>query len=344
MFKNKFSILATVLMASTASIANATTTKGLYVMGGAGANITQDQHNSSSFGASTGIHSKAGFDGFAGVGYGYGNGLRAEVEGYYGRSFATDSASGSSQSFGGFVNVLYDIDLKKHFNIDTFVTPYVGVGAGYLVNQYNMSTPVRQIHGTQGSFAYQGIVGASFDTGVPGLQATVDYRMVGQTMSGDSYSPEDSHFDHRFNHTFNVGLRYTFDSEEPKATEAVSYVPVVEPSRTYLVFFEWDKSDLGSTAKRIVANAANASTHIHTTTITVNGYSDNSTANPGPVGEKYNYELSVRRAKSVEAELIKDGVPEKYISIRGYGDNSPLVKTDANTREAQNRRVEIILK
>ena len=51
----------------------------------------------------------------------------------------------------------------------------------------------------------------------------------------------------------------------------------------------------------------------------------------------------MKRAKSVEAELIRNGVPASEIVIRGYGDTNPLVQTAPNTREPQNRRVEIIL-
>ena len=54
--------------------------------------------------------------------------------------------------------------------------------------------------------------------------------------------------------------------------------------------------------------------------------------------------LSLRRAQSVKAELIRDGVPAAAVDIHGYGEQKPLVPTGPNTREPQNRRVEIILK
>jgi len=82
---------------------------------------------------------------------------------------------------------------------------------------------------------------------------------------------------------------------------------------------------------------------VQTTRIEVNGYTDNSASHPGPRGERYNQGLSVRRADSVKAELIRDGVPSTAIDIHGYGESHPLVATGANTREPQNRRVEIIL-
>ena len=90
-------------------------------------------------------------------------------------------------------------------------------------------------------------------------------------------------------------------------------------------------------ARQIVAEAAQASTHVATTKIEVNGYTDLSGT------AAYNLKLSVRRAKSVEAELIKDGVSAGEIAIHGYGESDPLVPTAKGVREPQNRRVEIIL-
>ncbi|MFT8677993.1 OmpA family protein, partial [Gluconacetobacter sp.] len=127
--------------------------------------------------------------------------------------------------------------------------------------------------------------------------------------------------------------------------------PAVEPAapapaqtRTYLVFFDWDKSGLSDRARAIVSTAAQASTHTQTTRIEVNGYTDNSAAHPGPRGAHYNMALSLRRAQAVQAELIRDGVPGTAIDIHGFGEDHPLVPTGPNTREPQNRRVEIILK
>jgi iron complex outermembrane receptor protein len=111
----------------------------------------------------------------------------------------------------------------------------------------------------------------------------------------------------------------------------------VPPARTYLVFFDWDRADLTARARQIVAAAAQASTQLQTTIINVNGYTDLSGT------AAYNQRLSVRRAETVEAELVKDGVARSEITIHGYGESNPLVPTAKGVREPQNRRVEIIL-
>ncbi len=69
----------------------------------------------------------------------------------------------------------------------------------------------------------------------------------------------------------------------------------------------------------------------------MNGYTDLSGS------AAYNQHLSVRRAESVEAELVRDGVPKTEIVIRGFGETNPLVPTANGVREPQNRRVEILL-
>ncbi len=136
----------------------------------------------------------------------------------------------------------------------------------------------------------------------------------------------------------NVSWGKTPPPPPPPPAQTASPPPAPIPVRTYLVFFDWDRADLTSRAKQIVAAAADASTHVQTTRIEVDGYTDLS----GTVG--YNQKLSVRRAQTVQTELVRDGVPAGEISIHGYGESNPLVPTAKGVREPQNRRVEIILK
>jgi outer membrane protein OmpA-like peptidoglycan-associated protein len=145
-----------------------------------------------------------------------------------------------------------------------------------------------------------------------------------------------------FNHEALIGLRYSFGAPPPPSPPPLPPSPLSQPpappaTRTYLVFFDWDRADLSERARQIVAEAAAASTKVATTRIDVNGYTDLSGS------AAYNQRLSVRRAESVEAELVRDGVPKDEIVIRGFGENDPLVPTAPGVREPQNRRVEIIL-
>ncbi|MCQ8278994.1 OmpA family protein [Acetobacteraceae bacterium KSS8] len=377
-------LLATTLLAASTAVAVAQPIVGPYVSLGAGYNLRQSQgahyspttvadgrdgFSSASAGASKSTFRFGdGFDGSAAAGWGFGNGLRAELQGayYYNNvnhrhlTAVPGVTSGHAESYGALVNVLYDIDLNQ-FGIASPVTPYVGVGAGYMWNHLSPFTTtytngnVDRTGGTNGSFAYQGIIGAAYNIApVPGLAVTAEYRFLGQldqeAYQSTSYTRTGIHkgnadFNDQFNHSFMLGVRYAFDTAPPPPPPPPPVVPAAPPAeaRTYLVFFDWDRSDLTPRAREIVAQAAQASTHVQTTRIEVNGYTDNSSIHGGVRGARYNMGLSVRRAQSVKAELIRDGVPGSAIDIHGYGETHPLVATGPNTREPQNRRVEIIL-
>ncbi|HVY14145.1 MAG TPA: OmpA family protein [Rhodopila sp.] len=332
--------------------ANAQAIDGLYVGGGLGVNFMQSEHATAtsplgSFSKDLGTSAGPGL--VVSLGYGFGNGLRAEIEGDYRyNSFSGTGYGGQEQKFGGMVNVLYDfVDMVP------YVTPYVGVGVGYMdVQDRNLhatagGTTITTNTNTKGSFAYQAIIGAAFPVpGVPGLAVTGEYRFLG--LAGDrTYGgvanpgaiPVSVKMEDNYNHAVMFGVRYAFGAAPPPApAPAPAPVPASPVSRSYLVFFDWDKAVLTDRARQIVAEAAQASTKVQTTQIEVNGYTDTSGT------PKYNMGLSLRRANVVAAELVKDGVPKNVISIQGFGETHLLVPTGPGVREPQNRRVEIILK
>ncbi len=100
---------------------------------------------------------------------------------------------------------------------------------------------------------------------------------------------------------------------------------------------DWDKAELTDRAKAIVKKAADNSTRVQVTQIEVNGYTDTS-GKP-----RFHQDLSVRRARAVAGELVRDGVPQNVINIQGFGETHLLVATGPDVREPQNRRVEIII-
>ena len=371
-------LLATTLLAAAPVAAMAQPVTGPYVSLGAGYNLQQStkvHFAPTSFADGTAGASGStfrfgdGFNGAAAFGYGLGNGLRVELQGayYYNnvnhRRFTPvpGSTTGHDEKYGAFVNVLYDIDLAQ-FGLALPVTPYVGVGAGYLWQHLSPYTTaynngfLNRIAGTEGSFAYQGIVGVAYNiVQVPGLAVTAEYRFTGTTpqetgsaFNSTTYTNTGLHkgnadFNDSYSHSAMIGLRYAFETAPPPPPPAPVVAPAPAPARTYLVFFDWDHSDLTDRAREIIAQAAQASTRVQTTRIEVNGYTDNSAAHPGARGQRYNMGLSVRRAESVKAELIRDGVPATAIDTQGFGETHPLVPTGPDTREPQNRRVEIIL-
>ena len=261
-----------------------------------------------------------------------------------------------ANTYGGFVNAIWDFTVGSNI-----VFPYIGVGGGGMgvdfnsVRIYNRITgsPSIRVNNTQGSFAYQGIVGVSFAIPqAPGLSVFTDFRFEGLTdnrkYSGTYNGPTTAAAfqsgvpvkvgaQDDYNYTFLVGLKYAFNAAPPPPPPAPAPAPVATPARSYLVFFDWDRFNLTDRARQIVAEAAQNSTRVQYTRIQVNGYTDTSGT------PRYNQGLSVRRAQAVAAELVKDGVSRSAISIQGFGETHLLVQTGPGVREPQNRRVEIII-
>jgi outer membrane protein OmpA-like peptidoglycan-associated protein len=132
-----------------------------------------------------------------------------------------------------------------------------------------------------------------------------------------------------------------FGKPEPVAEVTPPPPPPVTPPQAaplnYLVFFNFNKSDLTADAQAIVKTAADNAAKAASTKLTVTGHTDT-------VGsDSYNMRLSMRRAVSVQKELIHDGVPAGEIAIFAKGKRDLLVPTADGVREPQNRRVQIVL-
>jgi OmpA-OmpF porin, OOP family len=302
------------------------------------------------------IDPSLGYGAVASVGYGLGNGIRFEVEGNYrhadinhGQGPGVPAFGGTLQTYGAMANVLFDMDIGV-----PWVYPYLGAGVGYAWTNLNNFAAIPtapppgavRSSGTEGSFAFQGIAGLAFPIpNVPGLSLTAEYRFFGTTAQESfpgTITPPGTSFptklNQQYSNNFLFGVRYAFDVARPQPVAAPAPVPAVAPARSYLVFFDWDKASLTDRARQIIKEAADNSTHVQYTRIEVNGYTDTSGT------AQYNQGLSVRRAKAVQAELIKDGVPGNAITIQGFGETHLLVQTGQGVREPQNRRVEIIIR
>jgi OmpA-OmpF porin, OOP family len=362
------------------AVAIAQPIQGLYIGGNVGANFAEALQTSPT---NVKIYTDPGPVGIAALGWGFGNGLRAEIEGSYrsngisgistlrvdGRMLPVDSVSGNARTYAAMANVAYDIPFHP-FGLP--LSPYVGAGVGYawldLGNaKGNEPAIIRQPHndnyegpsdisyGSAGAFAYQAMVGTSLPIGIlPGLSATLEYRFFGtaranvpetliasngDTINGVTPTGHSSHSFDTMDHAVLIGLRYSFGAPPARVPAVQTAVP--EPvmlTRSFLIFFDWDKATLTDRARQIVAEAASTSAKVQHTRIEVDGYTDTSGT------PQYNKGLSIRRAQTVAAELVKDGVPQAAISTQGFGETHPLLVTGAGVREPQNRRVEIVIR
>jgi hypothetical protein len=122
---------------------------------------------------------------------------------------------------------------------------------------------------------------------------------------------------------------------ETQAVQAPPPPPV--QSTSFMVFFDWDRSDVSAVAMNTIQQAADAFRSTGQSQITAIGHTDTS----GP--RDYNLALSLRRANAVKDVLVRDGVPATAISVVGRGEDDLLVPTPDGVREPQNRRVVIQL-
>ena len=186
-------------------LASGQTTPGFYIGGAGGANF---QNALSSSDGLTEIDTKTGALGLGSVGWAFGGGARAEIEGSYRSNSITSiqtrrtnglleplsDASGDSKTYAVMANATYDIPLGS---LALPVQPFVGGGIGYgwidlgnahgtgratfhLPENNTVTAPSSVTFGKEGAFAYQAIVGASVPVAVlPGLEMLVEYRYFG---------------------------------------------------------------------------------------------------------------------------------------------------------------------
>jgi len=124
----------------------------------------------------------------------------------------------------------------------------------------------------------------------------------------------------------------------PPAPLIVAEAPPPPPAiRQFIVFFDFDKSNLTAEAMQVVGAAMMTAREAGMAKIVVTGHTDT-------VGsQRYNQALSERRARSVKAEMVRLGLNDRDIETVGKSFSEPLVPTGPGVREPQNRRAVIDL-
>ncbi len=103
----------------------------------------------------------------------------------------------------------------------------------------------------------------------------------------------------------------------------------------YIVFFDWDKSNLLPAATSVLDNAVSQYANCGNARVMLAGHADKSGSNT------YNVGLSQRRNTAVRGYLESKGINGSAISTEAFGETAPLVQTADGVREPQNRRVEV---
>ena len=266
------------------------------------------------------------------IGYSFGGmvgydfvGPRVALEGLYNNSKSTVSGGGI-QAFGAtkdeiaaMANLYYD------FNAGGTIVPYIGAGAG-IAFEKNSALGFQDNSTT---FAYQGIVGVGYNID-PTWRVNLEGRYFGTTsptVVGSSFQ----------NNNIIAMLQLQMKFGAPTQAVAAAPAPMAPQAPSFMVFFDWDRSDLSQQALTTIRQAAGSYKTKGSARITATGHTDKS----GP--DDYNMALSLRRANTVKDALVREGVPATAISVTGRGESQPLVQTADGVREPQNRRVEIVI-
>ncbi|NQV80258.1 MAG: OmpA family protein, partial [Alphaproteobacteria bacterium] len=305
------------------------------------------------------------------VGRHFGDIVRGELELSYTKHDA-DEVSGAP-AIGEVTGLGFGGNLLADFNLPTLkITPYVGLGVGFIRADLNAISPVggSVLDGSSTVPYVQALAGASYPLS-DRLSLFGDLRIRGSeridltTSAGAAVSPNFS--DRRVM----VGLRWRFGAQTSRAVAApapsqpvaaaaapsprpppspprqtAAATPPAQPAspdaesqrlaeipREYLVFFDWDRADITTEAAEIIATAAANAEEVRTIRLTTTGHADRS----GP--DTYNLRLSLRRAEAVRAALVQRGVSSGEIEIFARGESEPLVQTPDGVREPRNRRV-----
>jgi len=286
------------------------------------------------------------------IGYELPSGLRAEGEVTYRSNdftnFTTPIAPGSFKLGGSYTSLALMGNLLYDFMPYNQWTPYLGAGAGaahLTLDSFNaLGTPLGSPDDWE--FAYQGIAGVKYAVN-QNVSVSLDYRYFATldpsftTTAGGAPATVKSEYG---THNIFLGVAWHFAPPPPPPPSLPA--PIAQPAppppppaaqREFIVFFDFDRATLTPEALQVIQQASDAFRQGGSPRISVSGYTDLAGT------QQYNLGLSKRRADAVHRQLVQDGVPDSAIAEAWHGKDNPRVPTPDGVREAQNRRVEIML-
>ncbi len=279
-----------------------------------------------------------------GLGYAFQNGFRLEGElshryNDYDEGVLLD---GNIHAWAAMLNGYYD------FNRGGGVEPYLGlgVGAARLVNSLNAGLIVSQDQDTV--LAYQGMAGVAFNV-TPQLAIDVGYRYFvadDADFDADTFlgpATLDADYDHQ---AVTLGLRYQFAAPYVAPPPAPPVAPppppppppvATCPTSEFVVYFEWDRSNLNQAALETIDAAVNRARQCNVGGVVVVGHTDTSGS------AQYNIGLSERRASVVRDALVARGIAAGSIRTEARGETDLARATRDGVREPLNRRTAVTI-
>ena len=141
-------------------------------------------------------------------------------------------------------------------------------------------------------------------------------------------------------------LETVANSKFPIVSPDVGSVPVLKTktvlpenreTNAFTLYFSFDTAEIDAANRQAIDRIVELYSSGAPVTISLAGHADR--AGPQP----YNFKLSRRRAEAVRKTLIENGAPVQMSAAQAFGESRPRKKTTDGVRDAQNRRVEIIV-
>ncbi len=221
----------------------------------------------------------------------------------------------------------------------------LGAGIGVAnINEYihNEGGVFQIVAGARTAFEWQAIAGLTYAIS-DDVDIFADYRFRSAEVDQDYFNTSigSVHLNENQEHVALLGLRWYLQEAPPPPPPPAPAPPPPPlpppPVKTFIVFFDFDKSNLTAEAQSVVTEAVKTAKANGFVKVMVTGHTDT-------VGsDNYNQALSVRRAESVKDEMVRQGMDGGSIAIEGKSFHDPLVPTGPGVREPQNRRAVIDL-
>jgi outer membrane protein OmpA-like peptidoglycan-associated protein/outer membrane protein W len=291
-------------------------------------------------------------DWMASVGFGYAmhnSGWRFEGELSY-RDNELESnpptvTSGEVTAWAAMFNAYYD------FNKGGRIEPYVGIGIGaaQLDAQavFNGTNDVLDDQDTVA--AAQAMVGVAIGLG-DRLDLDIGYRYFyapdaefGGIRDGAIPMTYEADYHHQ---AVVAGIRWQFGGAAapppPPPPPAPAYTPPPPPppacpTSEFVVYFEWDRSNLNASAMETIDAAVNRARECNVGGVVVIGHTDTSGSTA------YNQGLSERRASVVRDALVARGIAAGSIQTQARGETDLARATRDGVREPLNRRTAVTI-
>jgi OmpA-OmpF porin, OOP family len=288
----------------------------------------------------------------AGIGYAYQNGFRLEGEFAYRQNDwgptavddpVDDTIEGDATAMSLMANLIYD------FNRGGTFQPYLGLGVGAAKVELDIETGDSA---DDTGLAYQGLAGVGISLS-PRLVLDIGYRYfvapgmdVSEAFAPLTGGPPESEADYE-HQAVTIGLRWQFAAPyvapvappyvPPPAPPPVAPAPAACPTSEFVVYFEWDRSNLNQAATETIDAAVNRARQCNVTAVVVVGHTDTSGSTA------YNAGLSERRASVVRDALVQRGLGAGAIRTEARGEADLARATRDGVREPLNRRTAVTI-